>query len=90
MNLNSWKLENSYADLPSKFYTSIKPSPVKAPELIIFNKKLAKSLDITLPHDDKKILARLFSGNDLPETLAPLHKLMLDINLATSQFLVMV
>ena len=72
MNLNSWKLENSYADLPSKFYTSIKPSPVKAPELIIFNKKLAKSLDITLPHDDKKILARLFSGNDLPETFSPI------------------
>lgn len=72
MNLNSWKLENSYADLPSKFYTSVNPTPVRAPELVIFNEKLAKTLDITLPHDDKKILARLFSGNELPETFSPI------------------
>jgi serine/tyrosine/threonine adenylyltransferase len=72
MNLNSWKLENSYADLPSKFYTSIKPMPVRAPELVIFNEKLAKKLHITLPHDNKKILARLFSGNELPETCNPI------------------
>ena len=72
MNLNSWKLENSYAHLPAKFYTSMNPTPVKAPELIVFNKKLAKTLDISLPHDDKKILARLFSGNELPETFNPI------------------
>jgi uncharacterized protein YdiU (UPF0061 family) len=72
MNLNSWKLENSYAHLPAKFYTSINPTPVRAPELILFNKKLANTLDITLPHDDKKILARLFSGNELPETFNPI------------------
>ena len=65
MNLNAWKLENSYADLPSKFYTSINPTPVRAPELIILNEKLAKSLDIDLPFDDKKKLARFFSGNSL-------------------------
>ena len=72
MNLNFWKLENSYADLPSKFYTAINPTPVSAPELIIFNEKLAKLLDITLPHNDKKILARLFSGNELPKTFSPI------------------
>ena len=72
MNLNSWKLENSYVDLPTKFYTSIKPTPVRAPELIIFNEKLAKTLDITLPYDDKKILARLLSGNELPKRFNPI------------------
>ena len=74
MNLNSWKLENSYAHLPAKFYTPINPTPVRAPELILFNKKLANTLDITLPHDDKKILARLFSGNELPETFSPISQ----------------
>ena len=72
MNLNVWKLENSYADLPKKFYTSINPTPVKAPELIIFNEKLAKSIGIDFPYDDKKILARLFSGNELPKTFNPI------------------
>ena len=72
MNFNAWKLENSYADLPSKLYTSINPTPVKAPELIIFNEKLAKSLGINLPCDDKKTLARLFSGNELPEAFNPI------------------
>jgi len=72
MNLNVWKLENSYADLPKKFYTSINPTPVKAPELIIFNEKLAKSIGIDFSYDDKKILARLFSGNELPETFNPI------------------
>jgi len=71
-NFNSWKLENSYADLPSKFYTFINPTPVKAPKLIILNEKLVKSLAITLPHDDKKTLAKLFSGNELPETFRPI------------------
>ena len=72
MSLNSWKLENSYADLPSKFYTSINPSPVRAPKLIILNEKLAKSLGIALPFDDKKTLARLFSGNELPQDFNPI------------------
>ena len=75
-NLNglSWlkQLENSYTDLPKKFYTPISPSPVIAPELVIFNEKLAKALDINVPHDDKKILARLFSGNELQENFSPI------------------
>ena len=71
-NFNSWNLENSYTELPKNFYTSIIPTPVRAPELIIFNEKLAKLLGIVLPHDDKKTLAKLFSGNELPETFRPL------------------
>jgi len=70
--INTWQLENSYSNLPKKFYTFINPIPVSAPKLVIFNKKLAKSLSIDLPYDDKKILARLFSGNKLPETSKPI------------------
>ena len=46
MSLNTWKLENSYADLPSKLYTSINPSPARAPELVILNEKLAKLVKV--------------------------------------------
>ena len=70
--IDTWKLENSYANLPTKFYTSLNPTPVRSPELIIFNEKLSKKLDITLPYDDKKTLARLFSGNELPESFSPI------------------
>ena len=64
--LDSWNLENSYANLPKQFYTNIKPTPVKKPRVIIFNEKLAKSLGINLPFEDKELLAQLFSGNNLP------------------------
>lgn len=70
--LDVWGLENSYADLSENFYTRINPIPVNEPKLIIFNKKLAKSLSIDLPFDDNELLAQLLSGNNLPENLSPI------------------
>ena len=40
--IDTWRLENSYADLPENFYTRINPTPVNEPQLIIFNQELAK------------------------------------------------
>ena len=60
--INTWELKSSYSDLPRKFYTAINPIPVKAPKLIIFNKKLAKTLGIDFTYDDKETSAQLFSG----------------------------
>lgn len=70
--IDAWQLENTYADLPEKFYTGIKPTPVNAPKLIIFNKKLANALGIDLADDDNEILAELFSGNKLPNKVNPI------------------
>ena len=67
--VNSWNLENSYTNLPKQFYTIIKPTPVKKPKVIIFNEKLANSLGIILPFQDKELLAQIFSGNNLPSNL---------------------
>lgn len=67
--VDSWGLENSYANLPKQFYTKINPTPVKKPKVIIFNEKLAKSLGINLPFEDKELLAQLFSGNNLPNNI---------------------
>ena len=69
---DAWQLENSYFNLPEKFYTFIKPTPVNAPKLIILNNKLAKLLGIDFPCDDKEMLAQFFSGNKLPEKIRPI------------------
>ena len=67
-----WRLENSYAGLPEYFFTSINPTPVSEPKLLLFNDDLAKSLGIDLPTNDKEMLAHLFSGNTLPENVTPI------------------
>ena len=72
IHLNSLKLQNSYIDLPSQFYTRINPMPVKQPKLIIFNEKLANALGMDLPFDDTEMLGNFFSGNRLPVDLIPI------------------
>jgi uncharacterized protein YdiU (UPF0061 family) len=67
-----WKLEISYSKLPKTFYTHIMPTPVKAPRLVIFNHALAKSLGLSLTETNPEDLARLFSGNALPEGSTPI------------------
>ena len=58
--IDKWQLENSYIDLPKKFYTPINPSPVSAPKLIVLNKKLAKLIGIGLPNDKELRLSLHF------------------------------
>ena len=71
--LNTWQLENSYADLPKQFYTPINPTSVNKPSLVIFNKHLSKELGIDLPND-KELLAQIFSGNKLPKKAKPISQ----------------
>lgn len=63
--------DNSYARLPEQFHERIQPAPVRAPELIRFNRPLAARLGLDLP-DDGPALARLFSGNEPIEGAQPL------------------
>ncbi len=60
--------DNSYAQLPPRFYTRISPVPVKAPQLIRFNDDLAQALG--LPRGSDEELAQIFSGNRPPEGAA--------------------
>ena len=65
--------DNTYARLPSGFYTRLRPMPVKAPMLIRFNAALAADLGITAT--DEATLAQVFSGNLVPDGADPLAQL---------------
>ena len=62
-----WHFDNTYSKLSNTFKEDIKPTPVHDPELIILNKELAEDLNLNFSKIDTKNLAKLFSGNLLPE-----------------------
>ena len=62
-----WHFDNTYSKLSKTFREEIKPVPVHDPKLIILNKKLAEDLNLDFSKIDNKYLAKVFSGNNLPE-----------------------
>ena len=71
-NNKKWSLNNSYLNLPSCFYEQIKPSSVKNPKLIYFNKKLAKHLNLDFLNDNVSLIINYLSGNILPNNSQPI------------------
>ena len=65
--------DNSYAALPESFYARTRPTPVRAPELVVFNSDLARELGLTGTDDPR--LAATFGGNLLPEGADPIAQL---------------
>ena len=61
-----WHFDNTYSKLPNTFKEEIKLTPVSNPKLVILNKELAKDLNLDFSKIDNKDLAKLFSGNSLP------------------------
>ena len=66
-NKINWQFNNTYANLPKHFKEEIKPTLVDNPELVILNQKLAEDLNLDLSKVDNTNLAKIFSGNLLPE-----------------------
>jgi uncharacterized protein YdiU (UPF0061 family) len=62
-----WHFDNTYSKLPKSFLENIKPIPVKDPKLIILNKNLANQLNLDFSKFSDTDLAKMFSGNSLPE-----------------------
>ena len=62
-----WHFDNTYSKLPKSFLENIKPIPVKDPKLIILNKNLAEQLNLDFSKFSDTDLAKMFSGNSLPE-----------------------
>lgn len=67
-----WNFDNSYSRLPKSFYSSINPTPVNSPELVIFNDQLAESLGLNLHELNTEGGAAVFAGNEIPEGASPL------------------
>lgn len=65
--------DNTYAALPAGFYTRLDPTPVKAPQLIAYNRALAQILQLSDAPDPE--LSAIFSGQRVPEGAAPLAQL---------------
>ncbi len=63
--------QTTYLDLPERFYTRQTATPVRAPELIVFNDDLARDLGLDLSEMTSTEAANIFSGNDIPEGATP-------------------
>src|SRR6187399_438514 len=64
-------LQNTYSALPSRFYARVAPAPVKNPQLVVLNSRLAEELDFdpaVLEHEG----AAWFSGNQTPDDADPI------------------
>lgn len=67
-----WNFDNSYARLPHSFFSSINPTPVCSPKLVILNNQLATAfgLDVQALQSEDGIQA--LAGNHIPEGALPL------------------
>ncbi|MHB0774855.1 protein adenylyltransferase SelO [Halomonas sp. WWR20] len=61
-----------YVTLPERFYERFDPVPVKAPELVAFNRPLAEELGFDLDAFDEEQAAAWFAGNAVPPGAEPL------------------
>jgi uncharacterized protein YdiU (UPF0061 family) len=67
-----WRLEHSYAQLPTLFHTLAKPTAAATPRLTIFNQALAHELGLKPELLDRPETAALFTGNELPPGAHPI------------------
>jgi len=67
-----WNFDNSYARLPNLLFTSLTPTAVRSPELIILNHSLASSLGLKAQALESKNGVAVFAGNRIPEGALPL------------------
>jgi len=66
------QFDNSYVKLPKDFYSKTNPTPVKNPELIKFNTKLAEKLGLTGISSNGLDALDIFSGNEIAEGSEPI------------------
>ena len=59
-------LQHTYSALPSRFYARVAPTPVKDPQLVVFNSRLASELDFDpaiLERKAAELMARVCHGD---------------------------
>lgn len=68
----STRFENSYAEMSDRFRVETRPAGAPDPRLIRFNSALAEAIGFDAHGLDDKALARLFAGNEIPDTSRPI------------------
>lgn len=71
-SLFGWKIENSYAELPERFFKYGRKNNFPNVELVIYNKKLASELGLKENLEKSDLL--YFSGDEFPENSKPIHQ----------------
>jgi serine/tyrosine/threonine adenylyltransferase len=71
MTESGFHLESTYAELPGVFFSKLSPSPVSAPELVIFNEKLADEIGLDLSGMSGEERTKVLSGNLVPDGSEP-------------------
>ncbi len=69
---SGWRLINTYKELPSMFYSSIAPTPVASPHLVVLNHPLAKDLGLEAKELEQQDALEIFAGNKLPVGASPI------------------
>lgn len=67
-----WNFDNSYARLQKTFFTSLEPTPVALPRLVILNEPLAAFLGLNSQALEKNEGVEVLAGNKIPESAFPL------------------
>jgi len=67
-----WNFSNSYANLPTIFYSKQYPTPVSSPKLVVLNESLVKSLELNTQVLEREEGVSVFAGNRIPEGAFPL------------------
>ena len=70
--MNSPAFDNTYAQLPERFYQAQLPTPVAAPGLIRVNTKLAQQLGLDPDWLASEEGIRVLAGNQIPEGATPI------------------
>ncbi|MCL6617078.1 MAG: YdiU family protein [Anoxybacillus ayderensis] len=71
LNAN-WNFDNSYARLPERFFTKIRPTPVSDPALVVLNRSFAEELRLCAEALADEEGVAVFAGNRIPEGAEPL------------------
>ena len=64
--------DNTYARLPEHFFARVEPEIAPGPKLLAWNTELAEELGLSGLAGSEERLARIFSGNELPEGAEPI------------------
>lgn len=67
-----WRFDNSYARLPEGLFSRVGPTPVREPQLVLFNTALATHLGLRVDGIDPAAIAQVLVGNELPIGAEPI------------------